>query len=270
MTFVEKYLNTKFFIVLNILIIALAETIGGGTWFFASGTIHVIAISFVVLALVRTYAHYYTYDPILEKFVHACLAAMAVFAVSHLIEFFSFVVLKSYSDAVYINVANFYLASILLITIGAESFLRVLQGRSAALTRMLIAGIVALAFLSISLLFNDELMSLEINSPVPYLYTFAVLAALGFCIYKVRRIKRLVDFMPGFVNYLLVSVALIGVAALISIYYEFFVDIFGFPEYQAIYLSHFAFYISLSSLYLAFGKTNHLGGMLQEVQEGRV
>lgn len=266
MTTVEKYLGITLFLALNILIIILTETVGGGTWFFETGIIHMIAIGFVALTGVRIYSHYYTYDPILEKFIHACLIAMAVFAISHLVEFFSFVVLKNYSDAIYINVANFYLGSILLITIGAESFIRILKGRSATLQHLLIAGIVILAALSTSLLVNDTLLSLKMNSPVPYFYTAIIIATLSLCLYKVRQIKRLVDFMPEFINHLLVSVVLIGMAALISIYYEFFVDLLGIAEHQAIYLSHFAFYISLSTLYLAFGKTAHLGGMLEELQ----
>lgn len=267
MTIVEKYLGLGFFLALNLLIIILTETIGGGTWFFETGIIHIIAIGFVVLTGVRVYSHYYTYDPILEKFIHACLIAMAVFAISHLVEFFSFVVLKNYSDAIYINVANFYLGSLLLITIGAESFIRVLKGRSAALQRLLIAGIVILTALSASLLVNDTLLSLEMHSPVPYFYTVITVITLGLCLHKVRQIKRLVDFMPEFINYLLVSVILIGIATLVSIYYEFFVDLLRIAEYQAIYLSHFAFYASLSALYLAFGKTAHLGGMLEELQK---
>lgn len=263
---IDKYLDVKFFLILNVLIILLAQTLGNGTLFFRTGIIHVIAIGFVALALVRVFFHYYTYDHILEKFIHACLAAMAIFAVSHIVEFFSFVILHRYADAVYMNVANFYLISLLLIVIGAESFLHVLKGRPAHVIRILTVVIIILTLLSVALLFNDRLISLGTNSFAPITYTVATLAAIGLCLSKMWQIKKRVDFMPSFVNYLSVSIVLIGIATLTNIYYEFFIDLFGLPEYQAVYFSHFAFYIALSFLFLAFGKVSHLGGMLEEVK----
>src|SRR3989344_6612019 len=105
MMIIDKYLGLNFFLALNILIILLAQTVGNGTLFYRTGIIHIIAIGFVVLALIRAFFHYYTYDHILEKFIHSCLIAMFVFAISHLVEFFSFIVLHRYADSVYINVA---------------------------------------------------------------------------------------------------------------------------------------------------------------------
>lgn len=263
---IDKYFGLKFFLVLNALIIILAESLGGGTLFYRTGIIHIIAIGFVIFALMRVFFHYYTYDRILEKFIHACLFAMAVFAISHLVEFFSFAILHSYVDAVYANVANFYLISLLLITIGAESFLRVLQGRSTYVINVLIAIIIGLFALIIMFMLRDNVVSLEMDSYAPMIYTVAILTAIGLGLYKILKIKRLVDFMPGFINYLSISIIFIGIAALTNIYYEFFVDLLGIAEHQAVYFSHFAFYISLSFLFLAFSKVSHLGGMLEEVK----
>lgn len=263
---IDTYLNLKFFLILNALIIVLAETLGNSMLLFQTGVIHMIAISFVFLALLRVFFHYYTYDHILEKFIHASLGAMAIFAISHIIEFVSFVILHRYADAVYVNVANMYLISLLLIAIGAESFLRILQGRPAHLVRILISIIIGLVLLSLALLWNDELISLEMDSSAPIIYTVATFAAIGLCLTKMRQIKKRVDFMPGFVNYLSISIILIGVATLSNVYYEYFIDLLGLPEYQAVYFSHFAFYASLSFLFLAFGKVSHLGGMLDEVK----
>lgn len=264
---IDKYLSLNFFLGLNALIVLLAQTMGNGILLFNTGIIHIIAIGFVALALVRVFFHYYTYDHILEKFIHACLAAMAIFAISHLVEFFSFVILHRYADAVYANVANFYLISLLLIAIGTESFLRILQGRSAFVIRVLTIAIIGLSLLIGALIKNDQLISLETTSLAPMIYTVATLAAIGLCLSKMWQIKKRVDFMPDFINYLSISIILIGVATLTNVYYEFFVDLFGLPEYQAVYFSHFAFYASLSFLFLAFSKISHLGGMLEEVKK---
>lgn len=263
---IDRYLGLNFFIVLNIILIVLAQTIGGGTYFFTTGLIHIIAIGFVALALLRVFFHYYTYDPILEKFIHASLVAMGIFAVSHIVEFFSFEILHRFEDAVYINVANFYLISLLVIAVGTESFLRVLYEHSARTTRVLIFCIICVSLLVPALLLNDTLISLDTDSIVPLLYTVAILATIGFNLYKMYQIKEGVKFMPGFINYLTVSIIFIGVAALTNVYYEFFIDKFGLPEYQALYFSHYAFYVALSLFFLAFGKVSHLGGMLEEVK----
>lgn len=266
MTKIDKYLSLSFFLVLNTLIIVLTQTIGGGTLFFKTGIIHIIALGFVALALVRVFFHYYTYDHILEKFIHACLAAMTIFALSHIAEFMSFVALHRYADSVYANVANFYLISLLVIAIGAESFLHVLHGRPAHVIRALTATIFMLVVLIIALLVNDKLISLEMNSWAPIAYTIAIFAAIYLSLSKMWQIKKGVEFMPGFVNYLSISIVLIGIAALTNIYYEYFIDLFALPEYQAVYFSHFTFYAALSFLFLAFGKLSYLGGMLEEVK----
>lgn len=263
---IGKYWGLTFFLVLNTLIIVLAQTLDGGTLLYNTGIIHIIALGFVGLALIRVFYHYYTYDPILEKFIHATLAAMGIFAFSHIVEFLSMTVLHQYADAVYINVANYYLISLLVISLGTEYFLGVLYSHSPRMNRVIYALIAGLVLLSGALIINDRLISLNVGSYTPIIYTVATLAVIVFNLYKMRQIKRGVDFMPGFVNYLSVSIVLIGVAALSNVYYVFFTDIFNLPEYQAVYFSHFAFYIALSFLFLAFGKVSHLGGMLEEVK----
>ncbi len=264
---IDKYLNLWFFVALNLVIIVLTETVGGGTWFYESGVIHIIAVVFVLLAGLRIAYHHYTYDPILEKFVHMCLAAMGVFALAHIVEFFSLVVLGHYPDSVYVNVANMYLISLLLIVIGAEAFLRVYRVRSAWLIWVAATIITALFSLSILILTNPDLVSLETDSIMPFLYCAAVLTIAIVALFKAWQIKKLVGLIGGFVNYLFVAVILISLAVLPNIFYEYLVHMLHVSEHQADYLSHFAFYAALSVLFLAFSRLNHLGGILDEVSQ---
>lgn len=266
MTTINKYLGLNFFIPLNMFIIVLAETVGGGTLFFKLGIIHIIAIGFIILALTRIFYHYYTYDRFLEKFIHACLWPMAIFTISHVIEFLGLMVFFERPDTIHANVANFYLIGLLIITIGAESFLCILQGRPAHLLRLLIIASVCLALLSTTLLAHDQLISLDTNSSALTIYAIATIATTILTLSKIQQIKKRVDFMPSFVNYLSASVIFIGIAVLIDIYYKFFFNLFGLPEYQAVYFSHFAFYAALSFLFMAFSRVSHLGGMLEEVK----
>lgn len=264
---IENYLNAYFFLGFNMLVIILAETVGDGRLFFDKGIIHVIAVCFVFLTIIRIFYHYYTYDPILETFIHTSLAAMGVFAVSHIVEFVSFMVLHKYADIVYTNVANFYLMSLFLIILGAESFLRRLHGRSMFLTRFLYGGIFVLMIWSAVLLFMQNSSLSTDTVSISLLYTLATFAAIWIGLSKMHEIKRNVKFMSEFVDRLSLSIVLIGLSVLPNIYYEFVVHTLKLPEIQIVYLSHFAFYGSLSVLFLAFGGVFRWGGLLEEVAQ---
>lgn len=261
----DKMFTPLSLLILNMLIIAVVEA--GGEFFFTSGLIHAFALFFIALAFARMFGHSYTHDPILEQFVHMSLAAMAVFAFSHILEFFSLVVLHTYEDATFANVANLYMISLILMTMGAELFLRIYERRSRAVLVFLSTGAALLLLLTVVFSVKDELISLEPDSPVPYIYA----AVMGFfALYaftKVRRIKNLVPAAVPFCTYLLASVALIVLAIMVNIFYEFLEDGFAWEEYQIIFLSHYAFFASLSVLFLAFGKLAFLGGIYKELQD---
>src|SRR6266481_4314109 len=264
---IDRYLNPYFFLALNIAIIISAETVGGGKRFFDSGAIHMIAIVFVLLAFLRIVHHKYIYDPILQKFINTSLAAMVAFAISHVVEFISIVGLHSYNDGVFANIANMYLISLLLVVIGAESFLRVFHARSAWLIWTCISGITILTILSVTLLFNSQLISLDTDGFAPYLYVLAVVVITAIALTKALEIRKRVGMTKDFVNYLVASIIFIAIAILPNIFYELMTVVFKTTAYQAVYLSHFAFYAALSVLFLAFGQFGTLGGMLDEISK---
>jgi len=266
----NKHYGLYIFLVLNIIIIYLTETVGGGKYFFDTGIIHFIAIIFVFLAFVRIFRHRNIHDPVLQKLVSASIAAMVVFAVSHVIEFINFEIFHGYSDALFANVANMYLISLLLILIGAESFLRIYHNRGKWLIWVSRILIILLAAFTVILLFKPDLISLDTDTITSYIYTAIMLIITVMAMLRVWEIKKHVAIVRGFVNYLFVSVILIAIAILANIYYEFIVDGFKIADYRVIYLAHFGFYLALSLLFLAFGQLNRLGGMLDEIDNNKL
>lgn len=263
----DKIFNPYSLAIINVAIILMAEFAGGGRLFFNSGLIHLIAVLFIVLAVARIFVRYYTFDPILERFLYASLAAFIVFTVSHIVEYTSMMVFHVYQDATFANVVNFYLISILTLAVGAELFLKVYYERGARLIALL-SGVIAVIFILIAaFLVNYKLVSLEPDSWMPYAYALALLGAGFYGIFKMLQIRKLVPIAVGFVNYLVSAIALIMLAAMFDIFYEFLEEYLGIADYQIIYFSHFAFYAALSLMFLAYAKLSYLGEFYEEIKK---
>lgn len=263
----DKVFNPFSLILINFLIIGAAELLGGGLLLYESGAIHAIALFFIGLSLTRVFLHYYSYDQFLEKFLHATLAALFVFAIAHLVEFLSIMILKEYPDSTFSHVINFYTISIFLIIIGAELFLRRRDNGSRALVWFVGAGISSLLVFS-GLIFSGKFIpSLEPESALPGIYFSIVSASFVLGFIKIWRIRKLVSIVRGFCNYLLGSLFLIFVATLPNIFYEFIEEAMAVPEYQLVYVSHFTFYAALSIMFLAFGQVANLGGVYAAIKK---
>jgi hypothetical protein len=226
-----------------------------------------IAVFFIALAIVRIFVRYYSYDPILEKFFQASLAALFVFTISHIVEYFSMSMgaFVNYSDHVLVNTVNFYLISLLLIAIGAEAFLKVHDSRSAMQIRVLIGLIVTFVVLIFVFTTKTDLISLELDEPTPYIYTLLVFAFGLMTLMKVKRIGKYVAISTGFTRFLLVAISLIMLSTVPYIFYDLLEETFGLPIYQIMYLSHFLFYAAVSWVFLAFGRIKISGGVYADL-----
>ncbi|MDO8668741.1 MAG: hypothetical protein Q7K65_00420 [Candidatus Buchananbacteria bacterium] len=264
---IEKIFSPLVLIAINLAVILIAELTG--QLFFMYGIIHMIAILFIALSIIRIFVRYYSFDPILEKFFMASLAALFVFALSHIVEYFSMSMgaFVYYSDSVLINTANFYLISLMLIIIGADAFLRVHDRRSLIQINVLIGLIAALIVLIFVLTTKRELMSLELDNPTPYVYT-AIIFLLGLiAMMKINRIGKHVSISTGFTRLLHASIIMIMLSTVPYIFYEFLESNLNFPLHQVMYLSHFFFYASLSLFFLAFGRINIKGGIYEDLKK---
>lgn len=268
MSLLDKIFNPFSLIAINILIIIAAEFTGGGMFFMNTGLIHGVAILFIILSVSRIFFHYYTYDPFFEKIVHGVLGASIIFTASHIYEYASMNIYHTYKDSTFINAVNFYLIGFMLIIIGAESFLRIPARRSTYLIKMLTIAILIFTALIIAFTLNGNWASLEINSPIPFIYAFlvATIGALG--IFIIHKLKKLVPIAANFSNYLLASITLIIFATIPYIFYDFIkARFYSYTNrHQIIYFSHFAFFAALSLLFLAFTKVSW-GGLYAEARQ---
>lgn len=260
--FLERIFGSVFFVILNIVIILAVETTG--SFFFETGILHAIALFFVLLAFVRIFVNYKTYDQFLDKIKHASVFALFVFAVSHLVEYVNMMVLHRYNDAVFAGVVHFYLIGIVIMTIGAELFLVKYEHRSNLFLKFAYLSILILAFFNMLFMFRPELVSLEMDTFFPYLYAFLVISAFVVFLKKVLKLKNKISISKQFLNYLSCSVVLICIATVPNIFYEFLEEDLHLPFFQMVYFSHFAFFIALSLMFLSYKKLAALPGLYAE------
>lgn len=264
---IERIFNPMTLFFINIAIIAVAEITG--QLFFNLGLIHIIAILFIALSVIRIFVRYYSYDPILEKFFQASLAAMFVFTLSHIVEYFSMSMgdFVYYSDSVLVNTVNFYLISLMLVIIGADAFLRIHESRSSAQINALIGLICFFTILIFVFTTKKNIVSLELDSPTPYVYILMVFIFGLFALRKVSQIGKYVPISADFSRYISAAIILIMLSTTPDIFYDLLEAKFNFPLYQIMYLSHFFFYASLSLFFLAFGRVKITGGVYEDVRK---
>ncbi len=263
--FLEKILGRRFFVVLNLLIILVVESTG--KFFYNTGMLHVIALLFVLLTVVRIFIHYKTFDQFLDKIVHASIFALFIFAISHIMEYINFTLYHRYDDAVFATTINFYLIGLASIAIGAELFLVKYDKRSNLLLQFLYLISVGLAVFNIAISFNHSLVSLDLGTVFPYLYTLLAAGLLIVAVKKILRLRQKISISVGFLNFLIWSMSFIAISMAPNIFYETLEEKFGLMMYQIMYLSHFAFFVSLSLMFLSYRKLANLSGVYAQAQQ---
>lgn len=263
--FMEKILGLWFFVALNILIILAVELTG--KYFYNTGILHVIALLFVLLAVVRIFVHYKTYDQFLDKLKHASIFALFIFALSHIAEYINFMVYYRYDDAVFATTVNFYLIGLASITIGAELFFIQYDHRSNWQVKILYLLAIVLAIFNIAIAFKHDWVTLELDSVFPYAYTLLAIILLVVGIKKILRLRNKISISVGFLNYLVASICLIAVAMFPNIFYDLLESVLGIPMFQIMYISHFAFFMSLSLMFLSYKKLSNLKGVYADAEK---
>lgn len=253
----ERFFDAKFLLGLNLAIIIAAETLGGGRMFYDTGLIHVPVSVFVLLASTRIFGRYYLYDPVLKKFLGWSLAALAVLLLSHGIEFVDQNLGHDWpASSVYGGIISFHLTAILCVAVGAFHILRSYgKMRFATFWLVLVALVGVVAFAAS---FATYLGILPYVPPSLYmLIAGAAGVATGV---PTMAIGKTVPVLREFSERLTAALTFMTVAAGAEA-----LHLVAEGEYviyqQATYVSHFAFFASLSLMFLAFGKLANLGGV---------
>lgn len=262
----DKIFNGYSLAIINAVIIMAALMTGNGMTFIETGLIHVIALLFVAISIWRIFSRPYTYDPIFEKFVHAALFALIVFAGSHIMEFVSMVVLHRYGDSIFANVANLYLIATFALIIGASHFLKIGYLSSIKWLRGIAYALIgSLLLLVVALMSGYFTVSLEADRAIPYVYLSALVISTGIALFEMIKIRKAASVTSGFVNSLMLSVSLIMLAVVPYVLYDVLGNL-GVGSIALVYSSHFIFYAALSIFFLGFRNLSW-GGIYQEVRE---
>lgn len=254
----EKILSAKVLIAINILIIVAAELTG--ELFLQTGLIHMIALLFLLLGISRIFVHYNSYDQYLQPLTLGAVAALLLFAFSHLTEYFSFGNgTEHYSDALYVDVTNVYMTAMLMVALGAQYFLSK-QSKTVPLLLTLAGAFAGSLVVTVLGFLRIITISLEPDEADVYLYSVVVIGVTILSITRMLRLGKAVSIMQSFARYIAVAFSLIALAALYYLLYEI-LEHAGMPDVQIIYISHFLFYAALSVMFLAFPRLARLGGI---------
>lgn len=253
----ERFFDPQLLLWVNVAIIIVAETLGGGRMFYDMGLIHVPLVLFVLLVSSRIFGRYFLYDPVLRRFLGWSLGALAILLASDTVEFVAQDMGNRLpASAVYGGVISFHLVAILAVAAGAFHILKA-HGRMryAAfwLAMAALVGIVAFAA-------SFAAFAGVIPAVPPILYMAIAFAAGMATAMPTLALGRIVPALKEFSLYLGAALVFIMVAAGANA-----LHLIAGGEYavyqQATYASHFAIFAAMSLLFLAFGKMANLAGL---------
>lgn len=259
-----KIFNHWSLLVLNIMVIFVVEI--SGEFFANTGLIHLLAIIFILLAIIRASMHPHVHDQFLEPIIHRGILAMLIFAISHIVEFSGYMIFSIPDEAISANVVNFYLASTLIVITGVEAFVGRLDNSSRNITKAIEILVVSFGLLILYILFNTHRISLSSSSWMTYAYTVMIISVNIFSLWRLQTLKQHVPIMTNFINYFFAAFVFIGLSALLYTF-ERILGESGISTLQVVYLNHFLFYGALSLIFLAYDRLLHLGGIYDDLEK---
>jgi hypothetical protein len=246
-------------------ILAAGEFFHGGEWMTESGIIHFIAVGFIAFAAHRVLAPRIASDNDFRPLARALTLSMAVFALTHAIEYLSGNVLPLAPHTEQVVIMNLYMAAFFAGVIGAVRMI------NATKTRLPIGGAIS-ALIGLNLL----IVILVLLPAVGYGFSategmeqasiMVFCAAFIFTMWVFKILAVRLRIIAPFVRDVMIAYAIVFV----SVFPEPVVDVVGIgtiPEYRPELLSHYLFYLGMAVLYLSFDRLRMLGGIYAELEE---
>ncbi|MEY4744597.1 MAG: hypothetical protein RL272_542 [Candidatus Parcubacteria bacterium] len=248
-------------------ILVAAETVGGGSYFFQTRLIRAAAFAFTVLPLIRAATNFRVYDPTIVRVTQTSLAALAIFAESHVIAFAGGSYFGLPDDTAHALVANLYIAGLLTLIIGSELALGKMGNRPKAFAALATAGLICVFLLCFAYAGGYVRPSLAAASNLPLAYAVAIslVAASGFLSFT--RLGGRLPLLRSFVSYFLAGCAFLVVSAVFSFFALVLAVWPSMPIAQAAYAEAFSFMTAVSLMFLAFGKLRGFGGIYKDIHE---
>lgn len=256
--YLDKIFSVPVLVTINVLIILVAESTG--TFFLETGLIHIIALFFLILGILRIFVHYNAYDRYLQPLLWATVLSLVIFSASHLTEYLSFAGLdEPYSHDLYVDVTNLYMTAMLVVALGAQFFIA-RRDKNWKLFSVLSVALIASGLFTLLGFLRIYNVSIEPDEIDIYVYSIVVAVATVVSVNRLLRIGRAVSIVRDFAIYISIAFGFVLLAALQYSLYEV-LEHAGMPDYKIIYLGHYLFYIALTVLFLAFPKLIQKGGI---------
>lgn len=262
---VEKLFTPYTLIALNLAIIILAEYAGGGTFFAQSGLVHLIALIFIALIIVRVFTDYAFSDYILKGFLRIQLTFFFFLGFVHIYEYLAEFKFMLREDVVQLTVMASYFVWLLSIFLALGFVLRIYYKTSP----MIMWGL--WGFFAICII---GLIAPSISPAVvawfplwfPKLILTGIITAGIAGIFSLRKLKEIMPVFREYSEYTTLATLFLILSAF-SEYFEAagLMEIIGISEVQNLYLSHFLFYFAISTMLIGFGKLKRPQGIYAEM-----
>ncbi len=254
-------------VVVNVAIVYAAELLGGGSFFYETRALDVLAFFFVLLAAVRISGKYGMHDPVVRRFLNSGAMAMVMIAATHLIAWGSERYLRLSDRTVTLNSVNLYVISFLILAVGTEIILGNYDRKERFGAWAGLLGFVILTGFTIYNIGANASLPLSGGTLLPFLYLAAIVALGLVGTYRLSKLRAIMPFLAPFVDQLVVAMALIMLGAMPLLGTELLAVGTSLPTIQVWYLSHFAVFASLSVIFVAFGRMKELGGVYRDLKE---
>lgn len=262
---IEKLFAPYVLIALNIAIILLVEFGGGGTFFAETGLVHVLAIVFISLIIIRIFTDYAFSDYILKGFLRIQLAFFLFLGFVHIYEYLGEYVFLLREDVVQLTVMASYFVWLLSLFLALAFVLRIYYKKSP----MIMVGLWSFFGLCIVGLVAPSLSPGVVAWFPLWFPKLIILGIIVVGIAGILAIKRLCEIMPVFTEYSHYAIPA-TIFLIFASFFEYFeasgyLQIIGISDVQNLYLSHFSVYIAFSLLLVGFGKLKRPQGIYADM-----
>lgn len=265
LTPIEKMLSPIGLITLNIIIILMAEFLGGGTLFAESGLAYGIAILFIGLIVARILSDYAFSDYILKGFLNIQFIFLLLLGMVQLYEYAALNVFSIRPDVVQLTVEASYFVWLLSAFLSLGFVFRIYYQKS----QLIMWGLWAFfALCLVGLIAPSFSPAVVAWFPV----WFPKLILLGMTVTGVAAVlatKKLTQIMPVFEEYsrYFIPATILLVLTGFSEFFEAYrtLEQFGISLVQNVYISHFLVYAALSLLLIGFGKLQKPKGIYADM-----
>ncbi len=264
----RQFFTLRTLLIINVLLVVFI--LGTDEFFFDTGLIHGISIFFIFLAILSL-TDRPVGDAFLSRFLQRSTAwALLCFATAHALEFLQIVFKVGIlpKDGGLVNILNLHAAGLLAIILGASFIFKVYSRKLYyVIATILTTLVVGFLLVTIFLLTLNYSVSLESTSVIPQFYLWSTISILIIGLLVLTKIRMAIPILKTFSVYFMLAFFFIAIAEFMVLFSHSLEAAFDIEWYDVAYYVHFAFYLSLSFLYLTSARLSSISPYYKEAEE---